>query len=316
MVFYFPIVPFRLCILNLKMMRKIFCCILWLSTLFTSAQDDSLRVNIRDSLPLADSFPLNIPAVNPVKKEPVYKLKPLVDIPVFAVGAGWSSYAFTKIYSKDSSTAEKVLSLDKNDINGFDRWAVRPYSEKYGTLSNYVFYGSMGLPFLFLIGKETRKDFFKLGFLYLEAMSITGLLYTGSVYFNDRYRPYAYSEETPMPWRTRGGAKNSFYAGHVALVATSTFFMAKVYCDYYPDSKIKWLMYTIAGATTGTITYFRHRGGFHFPTDLLLGVTQGTLTGILVPHFHKNPLIKDPNLSVIPYSSGRGGGIALTYKLR
>src|ERR1051326_2488519 len=78
-----------------------------------------------------------------------------------------------------------------------------------------------------------------------------------------------------------------FYAGHVALVATSSFFMAHVYADYHPDSKVKWLMYTLAGAATGYTAYMRYRGGQHFPSDILLGITQGTLTGLLVPHFHK-----------------------------
>jgi membrane-associated phospholipid phosphatase len=146
-------------------------------------------------------------------------------------------------------------------------------------------------------------------------MSITGFLYTGSVYLNDRYRPYAYSPESPMEQRIRGGAKNSFYAGHVALVATSSFFMAHVYADYHPDSKVKWLMYTLAGAATGYTAYMRYRGGQHFPSDILLGITQGTLTGLLVPHFHKHPIIKDPNLSFFPYSNGQVHGLAFVYKL-
>lgn len=281
--------------------------------LYSYAQEDSLKLVSNDSINTHNLSDTNFQST---KKQPVYKLKPVVDIPVFAAGAAWSGYAFTKIYSKDTSTIEQILSLDVNDINGFDRWAVRPYSEKYGTASDYIFYGSMGLPFLFLIGKETRNDFFKLSFLYLEAMSITGLLYTGSTYFTNRYRPYAYSEETPTSWRTRGGAKNSFYAGHVALVATSTFFMAKVFADYYPESKIKWLMYGLAGTATGAIAYMRHRGGFHFPSDILLGMTQGTLTGILVPHFHKHKIIKDPNLSITPYTNGVSSGFALSYKFK
>lgn len=272
-------------------------------------------MNSNDSLQSADTLTEKSPVTkSSVKLQPVYKLKPSVDLPVFAVGAGWSAYAFTKIYSKERSTEEQILSLDINDINGFDRWAVRPYSESNGNSSNYIFYASMTLPMFFLAGKETRKDFFKLSFLYLEAMSVTGLLYTGSVYFTNRYRPYAYSDETDMSWRTRGGAKNSFYAGHVALVATSTFFMAKVYADYYPESKVKWVFYSAAGLATGTIAYLRHRGGFHFPSDILLGITQGTLTGILVPHFHKNKLIKDPNLSILPFTNGKTSGFALNYK--
>jgi len=295
------------------MMKKfLWCTAAIFLQMYSHAQDEGLKLTGNDSVKIN-----KLPGTNFqfTKKQPVYKLKPVADIPVFAVGATWSGYAFTKIYSKDTSTIEEVLSLDVNDINGFDRWAVRPYSEKYGKASDYIFHGSMVLPLLFLVGKETRNDFFKLSFLYLEAMSITGLLYTGSTYFTNRYRPYAYSEETPMSWRTRGGAKNSFYAGHVALVATSTFFMAKVYADYYPESKIKWLMYGLAGTATGTIAYLRHKGGFHFPSDILLGMAQGTLTGILVPHFHKNKLIKDPNLSLMPYF-GESNGLSMVYKFR
>ena len=282
---------------------------------FSFAQEDSLKVIKTDTLAIRDSVAVDSAINNNVeKKQQVYKLKPAVDIPLFAIGAGWSAYAFTEIYSKERSTEEQILALDKNDINGFDRWAVRPYSEDLGTASNYIFYGSMALPFLFLSAKETRNDFFKLSFLYLEAMSVTGLFYTGSVYFTDRYRPYAYSDETEMTWRTRGGAKNSFYAGHVALVATSTFFMAKVYADYYPQSKVKWVFYSAAGLATGTMAYLRHRGGFHFPSDILLGVAQGTLSGILVPHFHKKPLIKNPNVRIAPYTNGESNGLALVYK--
>jgi len=295
------------------------------SVLFLVAQNDTIPAQKIDTIPVLDTVPISdtilkadtarkVYSIGRTTDQLIYKLKASRDIPVFLIGAAWSGYAFTKIYSKDRSSEDKILSLNKNDINGFDRWAVRPYSAQMGKNSNMIFYGAMPMPFLFLAFKDTRKDFFKLTYLYLEAMSITGLLYTSSVYFTNRYRPYTYSDETPMTWRTRGGAKNSFYAGHVALTATSTFFMAKVYADYNPDSKIKWLFYTLAGTATGTMAYFRHRGGFHFPSDLLLGITQGTLTGILVPHFHKNKLIKDPNLSLFPYTDGQANGLSLVYK--
>jgi hypothetical protein len=298
-------------------MKKVLCAAAVFIHFYSFAQEDSLKVTmVNDSLKTNGLSPAELNIVNNTPKQPVYKLKPAADIPVFAAGAGWSGYAFTKIYSKDRSSEEKILSLDVNDINWFDRWAVRTHSESLNQKSNYIFYGSMPLPFIFLATKNTRKDFFKLTFLYLEAMSVTGLLYTGSTYFTNRFRPYAYSSETPMTWRTRGGAKNSFYAGHVALVATSTFFMAKVYSDYHPGSKIKWVLFGIAGAATGTMAYLRYRGGFHFPSDIILGITQGTLTGILVPHFHKNTLIKDPNLSIVPYGNGESVGFALTYKFQ
>ena len=277
---------------------------------FLSAQSDTSATKM-DSLVPAPIEVEKIPAPGNLK---VYKLKPAVDIPLTAVTAGWSLYAFTKIYSKPHSTDEQILALDKNDVNGFDRGAIRPFSESLDRVSYYPFFGVMPMPFLFLTGKKTRKDFFKITYLYLETMSITGFLYTGSVYFTNRYRPYAYSSESTWGQRIRGGAKNSFYAGHVALVATSSFFGAKVYADYHPNSKIKWLFYTLAGATA-TTAYLRYKAGQHFPSDILLGITQGVATGILVPHFHKNKIIRDPNLSLVPFTDGRTHTLALTYRL-
>src|SRR5688572_29780630 len=283
-------------------------------------QTDTIRAQTADSIALRDTSRIDTSspvAINSIPdKIPVYKLKPAVDIPVVAVGAGWSLYAFTQIYSKTPSTQEEILELNVNDINSFDRRAVRPFDESIDAASYIPFFAVMPMPFVFLTGKSTRKDFFKLTFLYLEAMSITGFLYTGSTYFTDRYRPYAYSSESTMDQRTRGGAKNSFYAGHVALVATSTFFGVKVYADYHPESKIKWLFYTLAGATTATVAAMRYQAGQHFPSDLIVGVVQGTLTGFLVPHFHKNKIIKDPNLSLVPYTNGKDHMLSLVYKLR
>ena len=283
------------------------------STITTPASTDTTVTKI-----IADTIPvLSFDGkMQPNGRQPVYKLKPIVDVPLTAINTAWTLYAFTKIYSKPVSDLETVLNLDQNNINWFDRWAVRPYSPHLDKLAYIPFNASMALPLIFIIPKETRKDFFKLCFLYIEAMSITGILYTSSTYFVDRYRPYVYSSGTTTEQRINGGGKNSFYAGHPALVATSLFFGAKVLSDYYPDSKFKWLYYTIAAGATGLTAYWRHRGGMHFPSDLLLGVTQGTLTGILVPHFHKHKLIKDPNLSLLPYSNGFDHGLALLYRLK
>ena len=303
------------------MKRILIGALLMMLTSLLQAQNDTLEITQRDSLinldtvGVRDSPGINLPILFYEQNQPIYKLRPGVDIPIFVIGAGWSGYAFTKIYSKPHSTEEDILSLNKNDINSFDRWAVRPFSESADKISYYPFFASMPLPFLFLFG-NTKKDFFKLTGLYLEAMSVTGFLYTGSVYFTNRYRPYAYSDESTMDQRTRGGAKNSFYAGHVALVATSTFFMAKVYADYHPESKAKWVFYTLAGGTTALTAYLRYRAGQHFPTDLLIGLAQGTLAGLLVPHFHRNKLIKNNNLSIRPFSNGRSMGLSMVYTLK
>ncbi|HEY0750471.1 MAG TPA: phosphatase PAP2 family protein [Chitinophagaceae bacterium] len=264
-----------------------------------------------------DSLIVDTISINSVQEstqdQEVYDLKPAVDIPITVTTAGWSIYAFTKIYSKNPSTVEEILSLNKNDINNFDRWAADVYSDKAARSSDFFFYGSMPLPIILLADKDIRKDAAKIGFLYLEAMSVTGLFYTGSVYLYDRYRPLAYNDEVPMEERMKGGSKNSFFAGHPALVATSTFFTAKVFADYNPKSKLKWIFYTVAIVGTAGTAYLRHMGGKHFPSDILIGTTVGTLSGLLIPHFHKNKSY-NTRLSITPFTTGNMHGMAFQYK--
>ena len=98
------------------------------------------------------------------------------------------------------------------------------------------------------------------------------------------------------------------------MIATSTFFIAKVYSDYYPETKL--MAFGLASVATGGMAYLRIKGGMHFPSDVVIGTAIGTLSGILVPHFHKHRLIKNPAMSIVPYSAGDTHGLVLTYRFK
>lgn len=271
---------------------------------------DSLQTNKQARVALR-------PDVAPIRNnnEEVYKIKPAIDWPITLAGTAFSLYGFSVIYGRDAVPEATILSLRKSDINRFDRWAADVYNERAEKISDVPFYAAMPLPLLLLADKDIRKDAFKYLFLYWETMAVTGVLYTGTPMAFERYRPLAYNDKAPMGERTSGVVKNSFFAGHVALVASSTFFIAKVYADYHPDSKIKWLFYTGASAATLLTGYLRHAGGKHFPSDIIVGTAIGTATGILVPHFHKNRLIKNKNISIHPFT-GRSTGLYAVYRFK
>jgi membrane-associated phospholipid phosphatase len=267
-----------------------------------------------------------------IKKE-IYRIKPGTDIPILVAGAAWDLYGFAQISKKEDASPATVENLKKSDINWFDRWAVRPYNKSVDNLSYVPFYAAVPAPLLlFAIDRRMRKDYLKLTFLYGEAMTLTGVLYTSAVHYVSRYRPLVYSPESPLNERTSSNSKNSFFAGHVALVGTSVFFMAKTWADYHPESKWKWLVYGGAGAVTALTGWWRHRAGEHFPSDILLGAAVGVSSGLLVPQLHKVRLIRNSHLSILPFSSlgqalalssrtqgpslsGRSQGMTLFYKL-
>ena len=311
-------------------------CILFASAAFSFAQTDTGLDKSNDTI-IADTSSIDtilqttndtvaIVTTAPVKRksapsDEVYKLNLAVDIPLTAVAAGWSLYAFPKIYDKKGITPDELANLRKENINGFDRWAADVYHENAAKQSDIFFYAAMPLPLVLLIDKEIRKDALKVGFMYLEAMSITGVFYTGSAYVWDRFRPLTYiPQEEVRPGsqlegdRKSGNARNSFLGGHPALVATSSFFVASVYADYHPESKFKYVLYGVAAVATGGTAYLRHRGGKHFPSDLIVGTAVGTLSGLLVPRLHKNKAYVNSKVRVAPFT-GQSHGLYVSYKL-
>jgi membrane-associated phospholipid phosphatase len=254
--------------------------------------------------------------VGGIKNGQVYKLKAKVDVPVTLASGGFTVFGFSKIYSRDKSPEAEILALNKDDLSFFDKSTAGNYDEKAKNASDKFFYGAMPAPLILLLDKKIRKDGLKVGFLYLEAMTITGVFYTGSSMIVGRHRPYTYGSDIPMDVRTRGAGRNSFISGHPALVATSTFFMAKVYSDYHPEMKNKWILYSLAGSASLATGLLRIKAGEHFPTDVMAGLPIGVLSGILVPHFHKIKAFRRSGLTLMPYYNEGASGFTALYKIK
>jgi len=251
-----------------------------------------------------------------LKMDQVYFIKPTVDIPLLAGGAAWDIYGFSQISKKSNSSVAEVESLKTSNIDWLDRWAVHPYSHSIDQASYIPFYVAMPLPLIaFGIDPRMRKDFWKLTYLYAEAMTLTGALYTSAVHYVNRHRPLVYESASPIGERTSSNSRNSFFAGHVALVGTSVFFIAQAYADYHPESHIKWVFYGGAEAITALTAYLRNRAGEHFFTDITLGNIVGAASGLLVPILHRNIKIHHNPLSILPFSN-HGQGLTALYHFK
>ena len=245
----------------------------------------------------------------------VYKLNNAIDIPLTVVTTAYTLYGFSKIYSRDPTPESVILALNPANVNSFDRGVTSYRDLKAKDASDKLFYGSMPLPLLFLLDKEMRKDAPKLGLLYLQAVSSFGSLYATSAQIADRFRPYTYNPNEDLGKRKGGGGRNSFFAGHPGMVATVTFFSAKVYADYHPNMKGKWVLYTLAGAAAVTTGVLRVKAGEHFYSDIIVGIPVGVATGLLVPHIHRNRS-KSPRLTILPTYRSHQPGLYASLKLK
>ncbi len=247
-------------------------------------------------------------------ENPEYQYNLKLEGPLTLAGTAWTLYGFSQVYSKENSTLAEIQALDKNNINAFDRWAAGKSSESADAESNYLFYGLIPAPFLLAgLDKRMRKDFWKISALYVEAMAITGTLYTGATFFVDRYRPETYDNSLTADQRTGGNYKNAFFAGHVANVGTIAFFTAKIYNDYHKENPWRWAVWGGAAVATGITAYYRYEAGKHFPSDILLGTAVGVASGILVPQLHKKRRADGRGLGIVPMV-GPYNGLSINYR--
>ena len=219
--------------------------------------------------------------------------------------------------NKHGPSAEELAEIDrdieaaKQEINGFDRFSAGWYSLDAKKASDYPFYSSFAAPLLLLLDKDISKKAGQVGVLYVETMALTGAIFTMSVAHVERKRPLVYDEDArndPDHERTKKHAQNSFFAGHTAAAASATFFAAKVFHDFNPDSGMRPVVWGVAAAVPATVGYLRLRAGKHFLSDNLLGYFIGAGAGILVPQLHKKGI---DGVSVVPVM-GPYNGVAAT----
>lgn len=253
--------------------------------------------------------------VAPAEEAHMYHVNLATVIPIVVVLGGTSIYLMPIIYSKPATPVASIEALSVNNVPGIDRWTAGWHNSELDKISYYPFYAVMPLPLILLADRDISADKGRIGLMYLEAFAFEGITYTSSVYFFDRYRPDVYNTSLPMDYRTEGNYRNSFFAGHVAVVALSTFFTSKVWNDYHPGSPLRWVFYGGSAAATLGMSYLRLRAGKHFTTDVMVGMADGVACGLLVPIAHKNKNMSKQKWTISPTLMNGGAGLAVTYKI-
>ena len=238
-----------------------------------------------------------------------------------ALAGGVTNYlGIPAIINKQEISVTELNALDKNAVNGFDRWVLNQDASKadgYNKGAAIVLVTSVTLPAILAFDKYISKDWSKMLVMYLETISVVSNIYTYSPFGpsgQNRFRPVTYYSELPVSERNDGNNRNSFYSGHVASTAAASFFMAKVYSDYHPElGGKKYLVYAAAAIPPLLIGYFRVKGLRHFPSDDLVGLGVGACVGILIPEIHRIKL-KNKELTVGLAATGQSTGLSLQWK--
>ena len=240
---------------------------------------------------------------------------------IIAIGLGTDAFAISRIKDKPDISNAELQALNPDHVNFFDRWALHQNPSGY---KNYSKLSDIIEPPLFILlpamlgldKKIPKKDWLDILFMYIEGHTITFTFYNYSWLgptAHDRFRPLTYYTQLPLAARQDGGNRNSFYSGHTASVAFTSFFVAKVFCDYHPDLGFgKYLVYTAAAIPPVVMGYFRVRSLAHFPSDALVGLGLGAMVGIVVPAIHKT---KDSGISVNLFSAPDATGVNVCWTI-
>ncbi|HEX8355909.1 MAG TPA: phosphatase PAP2 family protein [Segetibacter sp.] len=235
-----------------------------------------------------------------------------VDAPIIAGGIGLTALGVKLISNKKELTLAQLATKTRNKVPFFDRGNVGYYSTKADDASYIPFQASFAMPIVMaLVNGNERHKIGQISVLYLETMSITGALFTmatGNIY---RSRPYVYNTTLDEGLRRNKNSQRAFFAGHTAATAAATFFTAKVFQDFNPDSKAVPYVWVAAASVPALVGYLRYKAGMHFLSDNLLGYAIGAGAGILVPQLHKSK--KFENVSFTPAIGNGSKGLVMTY---
>lgn len=231
---------------------------------------------------------------------------------------GLNVLGFKLIQEKDELTLNKLDNLSKDNVWGIDLWAAGYYSEKANADSYIPFYASFVMPFALLINENERGHAGQISVLFVETMATTGALFTITAGLVEKSRPLVYNESLETEERIENDEQRSLFAGHTAATAAATFFVAKVFNDFNPDSPLKPYIWGVAAAIPASVGYMRIKAGKHFLTDNLIGYGVGAAAGVLIPELHKKA---NKNLQIYPSTSFNHGeynfssqGLTLNYQ--
>lgn len=228
------------------------------------------------------------PTSQPRAQVPKYKVRWGGDLAI-TLGSGAYYGAITAWDVKQPLlTQAEILALRPADIAPFDRMATMQYSSSWKTTSDIGLYLGMASPALLMLDPNIRANSLELGMLALEAFVVNLALTQTAKVFARRLRPFMYNPDVPMSEKLGNrDATHSFWSGHASASASMSFFTAKVFSDYYPNSPWRFVVWGGAITLPAITAIARVGAGKHFPTDVMVGYVTGALVGLLVPELHR-----------------------------
>ena len=224
----------------------------------------------------------------------VYFVQPYLSAGYAVLGLTGGALTVDAFLNRDIIATDRLLDLKINDVNSFDRFALKQDPNLRDNRSKQSdIWRNVGIatPLLLAFEKDVRGQWLDVVLMYTEAHALNVAVYGFGPFgprFIERLRPIAYYDEVPIDQRAKARNRNSFFSGHTSTSAVGPFFTAKVLSDLHPEWGAKRiLLFAAAAIPPAMVGYFRVVSLNHFPIDTMIGFAVGAFSGILIPHLHK-----------------------------
>lgn len=212
----------------------------------------------------------------------------------------------------EAPDAAEVAALNLDNVPAFDQIIPSSVENNPRALSHL----SVGLAGLgtasLLLDQKVRSDFKTILVMGLEGVLLTeGAAFTTKALVQ-RPRPSVYLlQDKQVTWEPDD--LFSFFSQHTATTSFLSFFSAKVFSDYHPHTKWKFVAFGGATVLTSLTGYFRVKGAEHFPSDVIVGGLVGGFIGWGIPQLHKAKSFESSGISFSPAFGPNTLGITCTF---
>lgn len=245
-----------------------------------------------------------------------YQLQTSRETTLLGVGVVSLGASVALSHTIDPLTTAEIATLNRADVNSFDRSATAHWSTTASNLSHVTLTGTIALAGGLALGtKPMRQDLKTVAIMYVETMLLGNGIERTVKAVTQRTRPFVYNPDAPLDEKLERDARQSFFSGHATNAFASAVFASEVFRHYFPNSRLKPVIWVGSLGLATATAVLRYEGGKHYPTDLITGAAFGSLVGWGIPKLHevKNRSDLGRRLDVQPWSNGAVNGIYVRY---
>ncbi len=241
-----------------------------------------------------------------------YRVDPLVDLlTLSATGSLWVVPEFML----DELIPRGRCPCDPAQLNALDRPTAGVSAPWAATPSNVATFAMLALPAALDIvdvwrSRASAWEWVEDAVVMGEALVVTGATHQLARLIFQRPRPLAYGIDPSDARLAQPNAYSSFYSLSAAQVTASLLSGAMTFWMRHPTSGWRWAYLSSAIALSVGFGVTRSLVGAHFPTDVIVAWTMGSLIGIGIPLLHQ----RRDGLSINGSVTGQQASIGLSMR--